>query len=243
MDYTQFGTEEIAQEIIDDVNKLVEVMRYMGGGSPNINEIDAEKILTDILENPTYYAMGFLSRNLLKLNKISNHIGNQNKYYQELFDSVANVVIGITGITVMNAKMISASAGFKNSLNDPDVKKIKQSLTESLAILNTLEDLNPSPNMKYQISLKQNEIKNLEKIFNSFSGCYIATHVYGDYNSPEVIKLRLFRDKVLSKSRIGNYIISRYYVASPKLVSRYSKDSLLFVILKTFLNIFLKILK
>ena len=49
-------------------------------------------------------------------------------------------------------------------------------------------------------------------------GCYIATHIYGSYNSPEVIKLRNFRDNTLAKNILGRLFIQLYYLISPSLV-------------------------
>ena len=49
-------------------------------------------------------------------------------------------------------------------------------------------------------------------------GCYIATMAYGNYNHPQVIVLRRYRDQVLSNSIFGRYFIYLYYIISPKLV-------------------------
>lgn len=55
----------------------------------------------------------------------------------------------------------------------------------------------------------QNKVKN---------SCYIATMIYGSYDSPKVLVLRIFRDKVLKKSLIGKIFIWLYYFISPKIV-------------------------
>ncbi|MBK6820496.1 MAG: hypothetical protein IPG85_13305 [Bacteroidetes bacterium] len=52
------------------------------------------------------------------------------------------------------------------------------------------------------------------------SGCYIATMAYGDYDHPQVMILRQFRDEVLNKSVCGKWFIKTYYHYSPKLVAR-----------------------
>jgi len=49
-------------------------------------------------------------------------------------------------------------------------------------------------------------------------GCYIATMAYGDYQHPQVIELRKFRDNTLQKSSLGRSFIKFYYKYSPKLV-------------------------
>ena len=47
------------------------------------------------------------------------------------------------------------------------------------------------------------------------SKCYIATAVYGSYDSPEVLVLRRFRDEVLYRSIPGRAFIRTYYKVSP----------------------------
>jgi hypothetical protein len=55
-------------------------------------------------------------------------------------------------------------------------------------------------------------------------GCYVATMAYGDYNHPQVLTLRRFRDDVLLKSIFGRLFVKIYYYVSPKLV-RLLRDS------------------
>jgi len=43
------------------------------------------------------------------------------------------------------------------------------------------------------------------------SGCFVATTVYGNYNHPNVLLLRKFRDKYLLRKKIGRIFISLYY--------------------------------
>lgn len=50
------------------------------------------------------------------------------------------------------------------------------------------------------------------------SGCYIATMAYGDYDHPQVMELRKFRDEFLSKTILGRQFIALYYNLSPSLV-------------------------
>ena len=52
-------------------------------------------------------------------------------------------------------------------------------------------------------------------------GCYVATAVYGDYDSPEVRILRRFRDQALGTSAAGRGLIQTYYAASPVLLKTF----------------------
>lgn len=51
-------------------------------------------------------------------------------------------------------------------------------------------------------------------------GCYIATAVYGDYNAPEVLVLREYRDNILKRSWLGRTFIKIYYTLSPSIAKR-----------------------
>ncbi len=50
-------------------------------------------------------------------------------------------------------------------------------------------------------------------------GCYIATMVYGDYDHPQVLVLRRFRDKQLLSTHFGRVFVKCYYWVSPRLVT------------------------
>jgi len=67
-------------------------------------------------------------------------------------------------------------------------------------------------------------------------GCYIATMVYNDYNHPQVIKLRRFRDNFLLNNSIGVFFVKLYYKYSPYFVKRMKDYRLINSILRKILN-------
>ena len=54
-------------------------------------------------------------------------------------------------------------------------------------------------------------------------GCYIATCIYGSYDTPELWTLRRFRDDYLGTRPWGRAFIRAYYALSPKLVALFGK--------------------
>lgn len=70
--------------------------------------------------------------------------------------------------------------------------------------------------MRDQISAAVNKINSLKRQLENYSsqasssssssGCYIATMVYGDYDHPQVLVLRDFRDQILQKHRWGEHL-------------------------------------
>jgi hypothetical protein len=81
------------------------------------------------------------------------------------------------------------------------------------------------------------------KIANSYtskpkSGCFVATACYGNYEAPEVLVLRRFRDNVLLNSGFGKFLVRCYYYLSPSFASLIEKSEILkSLIRKYFLNI------
>ncbi len=71
-------------------------------------------------------------------------------------------------------------------------------------------------------------------------GCYIATMVYGDYNHPQVVLLRNFRDTFLSKNLIGKGFILVYYRLSPIIVSHFKNRPLFVNLSRVILESFIK---
>jgi hypothetical protein len=76
----------------------------------------------------------------------------------------------------------------------------------------------------------------------SNSGCYVATMVYGDYDAPEVMVLRKFRDETLARSKAGRAFIKWYYGWSPGFVAKYNHLAWLHKFIKLILDRFVKFL-
>lgn len=58
----------------------------------------------------------------------------------------------------------------------------------------------------------------------SGGGCFVATAAFGDFNAPEVVFLRAFRDEWLSQSALGRGFIQAYYAVSPPLAEVIAKS-------------------
>ncbi len=86
-------------------------------------------------------------------------------------------------------------------------------------------------------------VSSTPKSSSSNSGCYIATMAYGDYDHPQVIILRQFRDEVLDQSPAGKWFIRTYYRLSPKLVARLKNKKSINIIIRKTLNQFIKLIK
>lgn len=89
------------------------------------------------------------------------------------------------------------------------------------------------------------EFGNLKNQNNSSDGggCYIATMAYGDYEHPQVVILRNFRDETLAKSLLGRWFVKIYYHYSPILVEKLKDYHWINISIRTFLNLLIKFIK
>jgi len=58
-------------------------------------------------------------------------------------------------------------------------------------------------------------------------GCFVATAACGNYDAPEVLRLRSFRDETLASTAVGRCLIGFYYIVSPSLAAIIVKSEFL----------------
>lgn len=75
------------------------------------------------------------------------------------------------------------------------------------------------------------------------SGCFIATAVYGSYDSPQVLRFRQFRDQALLRNTFGRLFIKLYYQFGPYLATFVAKSRFLKAITRAFLECLLRQIK
>jgi len=80
-------------------------------------------------------------------------------------------------------------------------------------------------------------------ISTATDGCYIATMAYGDYEHPQVLKLRTFRDDFLRQSYLGCKFIKLYYKYSPLLVEKLKDKPRTNEVIRTLLDQLIKIIR
>lgn len=78
---------------------------------------------------------------------------------------------------------------------------------------------------------------------SSSGGCYIATMVYGDYDHPQVMVLRGFRDDVLQQYVLGRAFVKFYYKHSPTWVEHLKDKKGINNFIRKILDSFIKIYK
>lgn len=155
------------------------------------------------------------------LNSIKQKLGQGNELYVKISSAVASAAINAI-VEAVNAEQQ------KVSIHGPYAGMLISGLislaTSSMSIIGSL-DMDAKCRNYYQSNFTT--LSNINSQLNpkpkpttttSSGGCYIATMAYGDYDHPQVMVLRHFRDSYLSKREWGQKFINFYYANSPRWV-------------------------
>ncbi|RNI27293.1 hypothetical protein EFA69_14185 [Rufibacter immobilis] len=202
--YDDYELNRRANTILDTIEKT---------GAP----VAAGGMMGSFNETGLKIAKGLLDRCLPDLAFIKSRVSSNDEIYLQLSDTLAVMTSGIIKMPVSSISMLANTSGFHS--DSTNVQKMKSELAEATRLMSIISNLDLTPRARQTINQNLNQLNEAEKRVNKKSGgCYIATCVYGNYNSKEVMVLRSFRDNVLSTKTGGKHLIRLYYQFSPILV-------------------------
>jgi hypothetical protein len=185
------------------------------------------------------------------LQKVKNILGSNNELYLMLSSGIASNALGMV-IDVVN----NAQTGLE--YDRPKLLELPAIISNAVTTITTIGTLDMDRETRSRYSTNQATINGINRQLdgvrqqlraasvqpsNSGGGCYIATMAYGDYDHPQVIKLRKFRDETLSKSYLGQLFIKTYYKYSPTLVEVLRNQKQVNTFIRTVLNQIIKAIK
>jgi len=190
--------------------------------------------LTDTISN----AKALVDFHKPKLINIKNALGSTDNLYLEISSAIASNAQGMI-VTVVNQAQ-------NDFLRNKNIHEFKNIINEAYNGITAISSLDMLPNLRAQF-LKNREVitgfKNQVNTATTGSSCYIATMAYGNYDHPQVMVLRQFRDEVLTKSQFGTWFIKKYYHYSPKMVEKMKNKKVLNTLIRKGLNQFIKLIK
>jgi len=193
----------------------------------------ADKI-SEIMEDGMGVAELFLDNTLNDLHYIKSVVGSQNKTYIELTEKIVVASSSVVKFKLSSINRLTMIKGF--SSDKSLVEQVKYELAKGTRLLEIISNMDMSSRARTEINKIIDLINVAEKKVNINSGCYIATCVYGSYNSVEVMTLRSFRDNILSKFYLGKKFISFYYLISPKIVKKFGENYVMKSVMKNVLD-------
>ena len=174
-----------------------------------IDNYDKSKVSITLIER-------FIVACKSELNKIKSTVGADDEYYLQVCDVVVNRALsGLIGIHNQGQEDVVSGR--------TDAKSFKTIVESTIAALDKLKLIGMTSEVRARLNENRKSIDGVKVYIEkatqeSSGGCYIATMVYGDYDHPQVLALRAYRDRVLDNNVAGRTFIRAYYFVSPQLV-------------------------
>lgn len=239
---SQENTENL-QEWIDDKPEREKEAKII---------FDFEKIKKLIDENQQKSNTIANARQLLAtarplLYNIKSVLGHNDELYLGLSIRIASEAQGMC-ISEINKLQERFSATYDNATKMAVIILLKQKVNEAYEVNVTIGSMDLNQTFRNSLITNRNSLSSLKSQFVNIgggsrggstggsSGCYIATMAYGDYNHPQVMILREFRDNALDKSIWGKWFIKTYYHYSPRLVEKLKGKKTINSIIRKSLN-------
>ena len=142
-------------------------------------------------------------------------LGVTNSLYLKVSSTVASAAI--------NALVVKINEAQKTANITNDFADLLTEVTEALSSMSKISSLDMTTECRNYFNSNNTTLSRIQsQLFeprhtqsNSSGGCYIATMAYGDYDHPQVMVLRQFRDVYLDKRNWGKNFIKFYYANSP----------------------------
>ncbi len=176
-----------------------------------------------------------------ELNKIKAKLGTNNDTYLKISSAIASAAINAL-VDIINKEQESISIyGTSAALM---LRPKIESAVQTMSVIGTLD---MTSQCRTYYNNNNNTLSSISRQLqpkpSSSGGCYIATMAYGDYDHPQVLVLRQFRDSYLSKRDWGKKFISFYYANSPRWVEVLKDHKRINALIRKLLDSFVYFLK
>lgn len=183
-----------------------------------------------------------------KLQSMKNKLGATNDFYLNISSGIANNAQGML-IEVVNKAQNDFQFEVIYNRNGA-IEKLKTLIRDSISASLVIGTLDMTAEVRTRYNSNDSTLRSIAGQLGvqaptsaSGGGCYIATMVYGDYEHPQVLELRRFRDEYLSHTVWGSRFISFYYAYSPLLVRKWKDKKTLNRMIRIVLDQFIQIIK
>ena len=191
-----------------------------------------------------------LTSTIPHLNNIKNILGNLDDLYLGISSRIASDALNMC-VSEINKLQDRVSTTYDNATKLMALLLLKDRVNEALNVISTILSMDLLQDFRSRCITNRNTLSGLKSQLSQFNkpsggsstGCYIATMAYGNYDHPQVIILRQFRDNVLDKSFLGRWFIRTYYHFSPKLVEKLKERKSINRIIRKYLNQLIKLIK
>ncbi len=242
----------VVKERINDSTAIVE--KYVDGRADRVKfkKISFDfKRLEEIIEANETKSFTISNGSILlsttkpHLENIKSILGLSDNLYLGISSRIASDAQAMC-VSEINKLQDRLSSSYDNATKKAIISQLKTKVNEAWNVSLLIGNMDLNQNFRNQYNNNKTALSSIKsQLANTGggSGCYIATMAYGDYEHPQVIILRQFRDEVLDKSAFGKWFIKTYYYYSPKLVDKLKEKKEINIAIRIILNQFIKLIK
>lgn len=134
----------------------------------------------------------------------------------DLYIKVASAVVSAAVNSLVEVVNLEQTLAMGNAA------KLRDTISYAVSLMDTIGSIDMDAKTRNYFNNNRSTLRNINSRLNSSDSgaCYIATMAYGNYNHPQVVVLRHFRDLFLAQNSWGRWFIKSYYRHSPRLVER-----------------------
>ena len=170
------------------------------------------------------------------LSSIAQKLGRTDSLYLKISSAVASAAINALVEKINAAQMMATISS--------DLSSLRSDASLASAVMSKLSSFDMTTECRNYFNKNNSALQNINsQLRPSSDGCYIATMVYGDYDHPQVMVLRDFRDSYLQERNWGKRFIKFYYKHSPNWVAKLKKHKFANRTIKAVLDIFVSLWK
>ena len=155
---------------------------------------------------------GLVEKSIPYINRMKEKLGSSNDLYIKVTSAVVSAAVNAI-VEIINMKQ-TLSLG-----NTDGLKPVISAAISAMEIIGNI-DVDTKTSQYYNSNNSTLVSMNRRLNPSDDGACYIATMAYGDYEHPQVLILRHFRDLYLAQRNWGKWFIKTYYKYSPKLVEK-----------------------
>ncbi len=229
---------ERQQRILQDLERIKDLIDEYESKSPTITN-----------------AKEFLNKSRLHVQNVKSTLGSSDELYIGLSTRIAADAQGMV-VSEINAIQNRLGNTYDQAGKLMAIVLLKQKVDEAWDVTLLIGNMDLRSDFRSHFNTNKQGLSSLRNQLSSVNvgtgrsggsggggGCYIATMAYGDYDHPQVVVLRQFRDEILSKFKLGLWVIKTYYQYSPKLVEILKNKRLTNTCIRFILNQIIKMIK
>ena len=248
------GVGKIINQRCDEQSESINEQIRLGGVTKDLEKLKNLIDVYDSRADTASNAKQLLTSAKPHLNNLKAILGSTDELYLGFSSRIASDAQGMCVSEINNLKE-KLNKSYDNATKLASLILLKQKVNDAWETVTIIGGMDLKQDFRTRYVTNRSSLSSLKDQLAKIntgssgssgsggSGCYIATMAYGDYDHPQVMVLRKFRDNVLDKSIIGKLFIKKYYDYSPKLVKRLENKKIVNGVLRKMLNVIVRIVR